>query len=497
MVVKRPFDDGELYEVSYKLPRQEEHSPLHALPGIDSSQHSSLFSESPGEEWSTKRKLEVDEKLVDDSMTTTSIINMEDAHHSKEFQLEGRLHASFSPENVASNQPATAFSRHDDNYSLLLRHPPQKPVPIGLDYQADLSPWNQQDAMTSLSYLNKSVAILNSNLIAGDEDDRRFAGTCVIPLPGSEVYDNYDDKVGAGRAGCSCLDEGSIRCVGQHIIEERDLLRRELGNEGFVESGCHDMGEQVAEKWSDEEEQLFHEVVFSNPSSRGRNFWNSLSFRFPSRTRREIVSYYFNVYMLRKRAEQNRCYPVNIDSDNDEWQASDEEDEDSIVESPEHGVGPGCVRNVEEINEVDEGIAEETCEGDEHFTLKVGEVVSDTAEACSKKWIDSPTSHLRNKSWDDRGDQDDSCTSYDSLAATVPDTQLKRENGDRLPSSFHSLNGGVGHDYVLDTCDTKFWDAGYIACTKTEFDFLPTCSMIEEVFGDGSWNREADEKGFS
>ncbi|XP_030521800.1 uncharacterized protein LOC115734924 [Rhodamnia argentea] len=497
MVLKRPFDDGESYEVSYKLPRREEHSPLHALPGIDSSEHSSLLAESPGEGWSTKRKLEVDQKLIDGCVTKPPISNVEDAYNSEEFQLEGRLRASFSPEYVPSNHPATARSGCDDVYSLVLRHPPQKPVPIGPDYQADLSPWSQQDAMNSLSCLNESAAISNSDLIAGDEDDRRFTGICVIPFPASDVYDNCDDKVGAGRAGCSCLDEGSIRCSRQHTMEARDLLRRELGNEGFVESGCHDMGEQVAEKWSDEEEQLFHEIVFSNPSSWGRNFWNSLSFRFPSRTRREIVSYYFNVYMLQKRAEQNRCDPVNIDSDNDEWQVSDEEDEDSIVESPEHGVGPGYDRNVEEINEVDEGIAEETCEGDEHVTLKVGEFFSDSPEACSKKWTDSPTSHLRNKSWDDRGDQDDSCTSFDSLAATVPDTQLKRENGDCLPSSSHNLNGGGGHDYVLDTCDAKFWDAGYIACPKTEFEFLPTCSMIEEVFGDGSWNSEADGKGFS
>lgn len=48
MVLKRPFDDGESYEVSYKLPRQEEHSPLHALPGIDSSEHFSLLPEPPG-----------------------------------------------------------------------------------------------------------------------------------------------------------------------------------------------------------------------------------------------------------------------------------------------------------------------------------------------------------------------------------------------------------------------------------------------------------------
>jgi hypothetical protein len=41
--------------------------------------------------------------------------------------------------------------------------------------------------------------------------------------------------------------------------------------------------------------------------------------------------------MLQKRAEQNRFDPLNIDSDDDEWQKIEgetvEEDEDSVVES--------------------------------------------------------------------------------------------------------------------------------------------------------------------
>lgn len=101
----------------------------------------------------------------------------------------------------------------------------------------------------------------------------------------------------------------------------------------------------MAEKWSEEDQHLFQEVVFSNPSSAGKNFWDNLSAVYPSRTKKEIVSYYYNVFMLRRRAEQNRCDPLNIDSDDDEWKESDdeftiseedvisEEDEDSVVDS--------------------------------------------------------------------------------------------------------------------------------------------------------------------
>ena len=56
---------------------------------------------------------------------------------------------------------------------------------------------------------------------------------------------------------------------------------------------------------------------------------------FPSRTKKDIVSYYFNVFMLKVRAEQNRLDPRNIDSDDDEWQGSD----DSVVESPREDPG--------------------------------------------------------------------------------------------------------------------------------------------------------------
>lgn len=38
-----------------------------------------------------------------------------------------------------------------------------------------------------------------------------------------------------------------------------------------------------------------------------------------SRTKHEIVSYYFNVFVLRRRATQNRSLILDIDSDDVEW----------------------------------------------------------------------------------------------------------------------------------------------------------------------------------
>ncbi|GKC89283.1 ELM2 domain-containing protein [Tanacetum coccineum] len=83
-----------------------------------------------------------------------------------------------------------------------------------------------------------------------------------------------------------------------------------------------EMGEVAAAKWTEEEERLFHEVVYLNPASVGGRFWKELSIEFPSRTKKEIVSYYFNVFILRRRAVQNRSQVLYPDSDNDEWRQS-------------------------------------------------------------------------------------------------------------------------------------------------------------------------------
>jgi len=84
------------------------------------------------------------------------------------------------------------------------------------------------------------------------------------------------------------------------------------------------MGEEVALTWDPQDEKLFAEVVRSNPASFTKNFWDILPLAFPDKCKREFVSYYFNVYMLRKRASQNRSDPLYINSDDDEWEAIEE-----------------------------------------------------------------------------------------------------------------------------------------------------------------------------
>ncbi|XP_074283669.1 uncharacterized protein LOC141608206 [Silene latifolia] len=339
----------------------------------------------------------------------------------------------------------------DDVYRCLLDYPPRKQVPIGPEHQAD-------------------IPSLGKNTSNGD-----LNGTCVMLNLETSSSAHGISKSGYGRIDCICPDRGSVRCVRVHIAEARDKLRRVLGEDAFTELGFNDMGEVVADKWANEEEQLFHKVVYTNPVSLGKNFWDALSAVFPSRTKMEIVSYYFNVFMLRKRAEQNRCDPTNIDSDNDEWQGSDDddddgddhEDDDSGIESPVRLDGLVFHQNGSHGRDYGEGdgdVSDDTHEFDEG-----------TSQGHIHTFDTDSASQFSGKKSDDGGKndvRDGSCTSSDSVASFQ-----------ERPAQIDGCHDW--HDYIIDSTDAKAWD-GYMNCPKTaksNVDFLPTCSMIEEVFG--------------
>lgn len=409
----------------------------------------------------------------------------------------------FSPERpiyFSPERPIRTLTRYEDIYSILLEHSPRKPVSVGANHQADVPPWGFSRA----SYVpHASGTVSDSNFTAWnrDEAEKRLMGTCIIPMPEMELT-SIDQKVGKGRTDCSCVDRESMRCVRQHIMEEREKLLKSIGFEKFTELGFADMGEQVAEKWSAEDEHLFHKVVFNNPASLNRNFWNYLSIVFPSRTKKEIVSYYFNVFMLRKRAEQNRNHLLNADSDNDEWQGNDEneisthdEDDDSVTEYPicQDDCNNNC--NDNHLEEYDDEFA-----ADETFTVK-------GTMDCTKRNIgdDSKYDHvgMHNSNgspliqpqdqhvWQDSCDEKvkgDSYTSHD-IGVASREIKVKSGSGDHWSSNYNGVSNGYSHGYsqgyVLEPCDAPVWDSGFVSCSKNKIDFLPTCSMIEEVFGDG------------
>ncbi|THU50937.1 hypothetical protein C4D60_Mb06t25660 [Musa balbisiana] len=342
----------------------------------------------------------------------------------------------------------------------------------------------------------------SSNHVVDEVESDRWVGTCAMPLPESALL--ASNVLVLQCKDCGCPDEGSIRCVRQHVMETREKLKKKLGQDKFIELGFGDMGEVVAQKWTEEEEQLFHEIVLSNPASLGKNFWDKLPQVFPARSSKELASYYFNVFMLRKRAKQNRLDPLHVDSDDDEWQESHHgefatgEDEDSVVESPLEDeyddAGEEDETEEEEMSETADDV--ENCD----FYALARNNEKGTCGAV-KGCIFSRTNLISNMQFtesslynctEEQDIQDDSCTSFEG-----------QHNGSDScdPLGIFDLQHGLNEDhdfckeYQNDSlsrltddgfydghCDPKAWDMSY-SCGAEKDDFLSTNNLIEEVFG--------------
>ncbi|XP_052179667.1 uncharacterized protein LOC127792987 isoform X2 [Diospyros lotus] len=513
MVQKRPLSDNESYDTSTKHPRQQECSnQLVSFLGFVPVENKTQLPMISGE--GKANCTESDEKLVGGIITKLPLSSNDEeisvpgcisnmswdcsTTSEEEDELEAPFHLLLSPEYYNADRPTRALVQSEDICTSLEEYPPQKIVPIGPGFQADIPTWGAQSAKdASVGSDGSGPSILISQTSGYNLSDckdldleNRLAGSCVIPMPESEQSPCNSDNVGVGRTDCSCEDCGSVRCVRQHIREGRENLLRTLGRETFLELGFSDMGEVVADKWSEEEELLFHQVVFSNPASLGRNFWDHLPMVFPSRAKRDIVSYYFNVFMLRRRAVQNRCDPMHIDSDDDEWQGIDdygddevraaEEDEDSAVESPATQDAPSHTEFRENSHQFHVSVPSAGFSNNAQGPINI-------ASICSRKLLNDcgPDSRLQLSGkclWDEKEDldvQEDSCTSSD--AGSVPlATHVKDDN------SNNSMSGGNSHGFVMEHYNVKEWDIGYLNCPKRGVELLPTCSMIEEVFGSGA-----------
>ncbi|KAI7758413.1 hypothetical protein M8C21_013101 [Ambrosia artemisiifolia] len=174
----------------------------------------------------------------------------------------------------------------------------KKRIPLGHAFQAEVPQWTN----------------------ATQESETRWLGTRVWPLEETEKRTSLIERepIGKGRQGsCGCQFIGSLECIRFHVAEKRSRLKLELGS-AFVKWKFDTMGEDVSLDWTKKEEKKFASIIKSNPGSSGRSFWDVLITRFKNRTRRVLVTYYFNVYLLRRRAHQNRIDPSNVDSDDGE-----------------------------------------------------------------------------------------------------------------------------------------------------------------------------------
>lgn len=176
----------------------------------------------------------------------------------------------------------------------------RKRIPIGTPFQAQIPLWTGK----------------------AQKEREEFGGVCVWPLPDTKTTASDIGRVGRGRPlRCACVYPMSLECVRLHVAEERGKLNKEIG-EAFNSWGFNDMGESVSARWTKKEELIFDLTVKSNPLSMGKNFWDELPAALPLKTMKELVSYYFNVFVVRRRAIENRTMPDSIDSDDDERELS-------------------------------------------------------------------------------------------------------------------------------------------------------------------------------
>ena len=171
------------------------------------------------------------------------------------------------------------------------------PIPVGPNFQAEVPEWTGEVTESDSKWLGKQVWPSEN-------------GACSFQIE--------KDFVGRGKPdSCDCRFPGSVECVRFHIAEKRMKLKLDLGAL-FYHWRFDQMGEVISLAWTTEEEKRFKHMVRSNFSLRSPSFWDNAMRILPTKTRENLVSYYFNVFLIRRRIYQNRVTPRKVDSDDDE-----------------------------------------------------------------------------------------------------------------------------------------------------------------------------------
>ncbi|XP_047337932.1 AT-rich interactive domain-containing protein 2-like [Impatiens glandulifera] len=150
-------------------------------------------------------------------------------------------------------------------------------------------------------------------------DPKWLGNTYCVPEVEFDTY--YAVGKGRGHEICECEQPGSIFCTKFHIAEKRVELKRQIGSL-FYDWKFDRMGEDVSLSWTRMQEQNFNNIV-KQSNSLTKKFTLKL---FPNKTWENVVSYYFNVFILRSRRFQNQ-----ITSNVKELDSDDEGKYDSTI----------------------------------------------------------------------------------------------------------------------------------------------------------------------
>ncbi|XP_074578659.1 uncharacterized protein LOC141835131 [Curcuma longa] len=229
--------------------------------------------------------------------------------HSEGLQKKGKLG---SVEKLI--QPKRRSERIAQNENENIRHlrTRRKRIGLGSNFQADVPDWTCPPSETSISSYKE------------DPDANKWVGFLIWPAQGNDRKE-FDEKMQNRETNfCACPSPGSIVCIRSHVSEARLKLKVELG-QTFFDWGFDCMGEEVSESWT-VEEQAWFDALKRQENESGNSIWQAIPTYFSSKSRRNLINYYFNVYLLRQMSIDSRLMPECINSD--EENHDDEEIED-------------------------------------------------------------------------------------------------------------------------------------------------------------------------
>ncbi|KAK2655705.1 hypothetical protein Ddye_008757 [Dipteronia dyeriana] len=198
MVEKRPFDGEEIFEVSSKHARQDEHNnQLFSSSELVFPEVCPHLSDTSGVATFIQSNTGFDKKLASDTFTEQvctgnvetgcpgciSNSSWPTSSTSEEDSLsETPIHVLYFSEYYNLERPTRTMTHCADIYSLLLDRPPRKPVPIGPNHQADIPACGSYCIKKTSNLVGTSEIVLGTEDVAGDEDEKLLMGTCVIPM---------------------------------------------------------------------------------------------------------------------------------------------------------------------------------------------------------------------------------------------------------------------------------------------------------------------------
>ncbi|CAA6655102.1 unnamed protein product [Spirodela intermedia] len=189
----------------------------------------------------------------------------------------------------------------------------RKRVPVGPAFQADIPQWKGR-----------------SSKKWDNSDELRRLGTLILPplldLPRTKREEEEEEAViRRGRPEmCGCSSPRSVLCVRSHVAQSRIELRWSLG--------------RLSARWGSTAWAKRSLVLDlggaadirsagpAEPSSDEKSFLEPALKLFGSKTRRDIVSFYFNAFVFRRMGIQTRLIGCDADSDDDEFDVEPFED---------------------------------------------------------------------------------------------------------------------------------------------------------------------------